>query len=229
MAKEFLPSFGRRQGHKLREPHQRLFETLLPRLRLTPLAKGEFYQADAIVPGSHGLRLELGFGGGEHLAAQARLHPGIGFIGGEPFVNGVASMLAHIQKDGLSNIRVVDDDIRPVMASLPDGCLEGIYVLFPDPWPKRKHFKRRVVQQAFLLEAARLLKPVGFLLLATDHVDYSCWMLEQMAGVKELFAWQAEVMADWHNPPEGWTPTRYEMKTRAEGREPVFLRYVRRE
>ena len=139
--KEFLPSFGRRQGHKLREQHQQLFETLLPKLRLTPLAKGYFYQADAIVPGSRGLRLELGFGGGEHLAAQARLHPDIGFIGGEPFVNGVASMLAHIQKDGLTNIRVVDDDIRPVMASLPDGCLEGIYVLFPDPWPKPKTFQ----------------------------------------------------------------------------------------
>jgi tRNA (guanine-N7-)-methyltransferase len=225
---EYQPSFGRRLGRPLNARKTALLDEMLPRLELKPLPAGQHYAMEALFPGKTRFCLELGFGAGEHLAARATESPHTGFIGGEPFLNGVASLLAKCETHALDNIRIVPDDIRPVMRSLPDASLDTIYVLYPDPWPKQRHWKRRIINQDFLTEAARLLKPRGVLQMATDHRDYSVWMLEQLLHPHQTrLAWQAKTCDDWQEPPPGWVPTRYEIKTRAQGREPIYLACVK--
>lgn len=171
--------------------------------------------------------LEIGFGGGEHLAAQAARHPDIGFIGCEPYVDGIGSLLKAIDAQKLRNIRIFPDDARLLLARLPDACLSRVFVLFPDPWPKARHHKRRLINSAFLLELARVIQPGGALRLATDDPGYGEWMLLHTLAVPE-FEWPVRGPEDWAQPPEDWVQTRYEQKARVRGAQPAYFRFQRR-
>ncbi|MBY0420975.1 MAG: tRNA (guanine(46)-N(7))-methyltransferase TrmB, partial [Parvularculaceae bacterium] len=187
--------YGRRQGKKLRAGHQKLMETLLPRIATPDPAAGPIDLA-ALFPGRHEFHLEIGFGGGEHLAWQAARAPQAGFIGAEPFVNGVARLLAHVDEQGLDNVRVHFGDARPLIEALPAGAFSRLYVLHPDPWPKKRHYKRRMISPWFFGEAARLLAPGGELRVASDIPDYVRWTLMHAQSAPE-FEWSAERAADW--------------------------------
>lgn len=170
------------------------------------------------------LWLEIGFGGGEHLSAQAFRHPNIGFIGCEPFVNGVASLVVHIQAHGFSNIRIVKDDAKVLIRKLPDQSVGRIFVLFPDPWPKKRHHKRRIVQDAVINEFVRILKPAGLVCMATDHEEYGMWMQSVMGRHTEFFL-DLEGRDSVKDRPQDWPPTRYERKGKLQGRDSVYLLY----
>ena len=220
--------YGRRRGKKLRDGQQSLLDTLLPRLTLAvppEPAKIDLAQAFGGTLPLDGVWLEVGFGAGEHLVWQAKEHPRVGLIGCEPYINGVAKCLAHIEREGLENIRLFTDDARLVMNALPDQSLSRAFVLFPDPWPKSRHHKRRFVQRDNLDLLARLLKPGAELRLATDDPSYLPWMVEH-ACTHPAFEWLAERPADWRGRPADWPPTRYETKRIAGV--PVFLRLRRR-
>ena len=168
------------------------------------------------------LWLEIGFGGGEHLAALAAAHPDVGFLGVEPFINGVAKLLRAVEAGPLANVRILKDDARLLLEVLPAASLERAYVLFPDPWPKLRHHKRRIVNGRTLADLARVVRPGGELRLATDDADYARWMLAAVLA-EPRFVWTAERARDWREPPPDWAPTRYEGKARRAGRPPVFL------
>ncbi|WP_119680018.1 tRNA (guanine(46)-N(7))-methyltransferase TrmB [Indioceanicola profundi] len=220
--------YGRRKGRPLRKQRQGLLDTLLPRLELTVPPGGGRIDAGALFDTpKRDLWFEVGFGGGEHLAETAAAHPDVGFIGAEPFINGTAGLLQHIDAKGLTNIRIVPDDARPAMDALPDACLGRVYVLFPDPWPKVRHAFRRFVGPENLPRLSRLLKDGGELRLATDDMQLCRWMLEHTFRYPD-FEWLARTAADWRDPPDGWPGTRYEQKAREEGRTPVFLNFRRR-
>lgn len=170
--------------------------------------------------------LEVGFGGGEHLAEQARLHPDTGYIGCEPFENGVAKLLTQVQAGRLRNVRVVPDDARDILMRLPDASLSNVFVLFPDPWPKLRHHKRRFIQKRTLDQIFRLLKPGGELRIATDHVDYGQWALMHLMR-DNRFEWAATRAADWRVRPDDWVATRYEQKALRAGRSCIYLRFFR--
>ncbi len=179
----------------------------------------------ALAPGAGEVWLEIGFGGGEHLAAQAARAPDVLFLGVEPFLNGVASALRHIEALGLSNVRLCLGDARDLMAALPAGCLDRVFILFPDPWPKSRHHKRRLVGAAFLAEAARLMKAGARLRFATDWADYADQALELFADSR-AFAWTAEAADDWRAPPADHVTTRYELK-RLGDCAPIWLEFER--
>jgi tRNA (guanine-N7-)-methyltransferase len=213
--------YGRRKGKRLRATQDELVRTLLPRLRIDPRKPLQAFDAPV-----SGLRLEIGFGGGEHLAAQARAHPGCGFIGCEPFVNGVAKLLAVIDREGLCNIRIWDADAAELIGLLPPGSINGIDLLYPDPWPKRRHRKRRFVSDDSLATLARVMAPGALLRFATDIDDYAGWALAR-ALRSRAFAWTAERPDDWRQPWPGWPGTRYEAKAAKEGRRPAYLTFQR--
>jgi tRNA (guanine-N7-)-methyltransferase len=197
-------------------------DTLLPSLRApqTP------FEPRALMSGGAAEAwLEIGFGGGEHLAAQAARRPDVLFIGAEPFQNGVASALRHIDEAGLNNVRVHDGDARELLARIPDASLERIFLLFPDPWPKARHHKRRLLQRDTAAELARTLKPGGRLRFASDWADYVNWSLEILSATPGL-TWSADRAADWRTPPADHVTTRYEEK-RLGDCDPVFLDFVR--
>jgi tRNA (guanine-N7-)-methyltransferase len=220
---------GRRRGKKLRLGQQSLLDTLLPRLALALPSEPEridlarLFGGGPLPPG--GVWLEVGFGAGEHLVWQAEQHPGIGLIGCEPYLNGVAKCLAQIERAGVTNIRLFTDDARLVMAALPDRSLSRAFVLFPDPWPKTRHHKRRFVQRESLDRLAELMLPGSELRLATDDPSYLPWMVEQ-ACIHPGFDWLAQGPADWRQRPADWPQTRYEKKMLAG--KPTFLRLRRR-
>ncbi len=224
--------YGRRRGKKLRSGQQGLLESLLPRLRVPvrhSLEPADHAPLDLLAlfgrPMPGGYWLEVGFGSGEHLVWQAEHHPEVGLIGCEPYVNGIAKCLAHVERTGVGNVRVFDDDARFVMAALPPGSLGRAFVLFPDPWPKARHQKRRFVCRETLDRLAELMLPGGELRLATDDPVHLPWMLEQ-ACLHPAFTWLAERPGDWRQRSADWPPTRYEQKMLA-GRRPVFLRFRR--
>jgi tRNA (guanine-N7-)-methyltransferase len=219
---------GRRRGKKLRAGQESLLGTLLPRLAFTLPAEPAKLDLAALFGGGlppEGVWLEVGFGAGEHLVWQAEQHPGVGLVGCEPFINGVAKCLAHIERTGVTNVRLFTDDARFVMAALPERSLDRAFVLFPDPWPKSRHHKRRFVQRENLDVLARLLKPGAELRLATDDPSYLPWMVEH-ACTHPSFEWLARRPSDWRERPADWPPTRYEQKMLA-GHKPVFLRFRR--
>jgi tRNA (guanine-N7-)-methyltransferase len=218
--------YGRRKGHRLRPGRQRLLEEALPKLQVSLPESGPLDPASLFSDRPEQFWLEIGFGGGEHLAAQAAAHPHIGLIGCEPFMSGVARLLSLIEAQGLANVRLFTDDARLLMQALPGGCLERIFVLFPDPWPKTRHHKRRIVNPASAAEFARLLQPGGEVRLATDDMGYARAMLLALRGCPQL-AWQATRPSDWRRRPAGWPITRYESKALAAGRSCVYLRFAR--
>ena len=220
--------YGRRSGKKLRPGRQALVETLLPKIRLKVPTGGRIGSlADCFPHAPKDVWLEIGFGGGEHLAAQARAHPDIGFIGCEPFVNGVASALTLVEHDGLTNIRIFDDDARLILDALPDASIGRLFLLFADPWPKRRHERRRLVSGNTLDQFARLMKDGAEFRFASDHMDYVRWTLEQV--LRHLsFAWLVCGAGDWRQPPPDWIETRYEAKAFRRGENPVYLRFCRR-
>ena len=230
----YIPqTYGRAQSKPLRARQAGLMETLLPRLTVLPKdgprapEGGAPIDLAALFPGKKSFELEIGFGGGEHIAWQASRMPDTGFIGAEPFINGVAQLLAKIDDQGLGNIRLHHGDGRPVIERLPDGGLSRVFVLHPDPWPKKRHFKRRMISPWFFQEAARLLKPGGILRVASDIPDYVRWTLMHARNAPD-FEWMAERPADWRRRPEDWPQTRYEAKALREGRPPAYLVFRRR-
>jgi tRNA (guanine-N7-)-methyltransferase len=219
--------FGRRKGHPLRAHQAGLFDTLLPQLALD-LDKPAPPDLRALFPHApSAVRLEIGFGGGEHLVAQAEAFPDVGFIGCEPFVNGMAKALAAIEVRRLDNIRLHFGDAAELMAWLPPSSLARIDLLYPDPWRKRRHWKRRFVQAERLATFARLLTSGGMFHFATDWADYAAWTLA-LALREPQFEWTAERAQDWRRPWAGYTPTRYEAKAQREGRASAYLVFRRK-
>jgi tRNA (guanine-N7-)-methyltransferase len=213
--------FGRRKGKALRAGQARVVETLLPRLRVEP--EGEFA---AFRTRFSEVWLEIGFGGGEHLAARARAHPEIGFVGCEPFLNGMAKLLAVVDQEGLANVRVHDDDVTKLLPRLPEGAFRVVSILYPDPWPKRRQRKRRLVSDETLAALARVIAPGGELRFATDIDDYAGWALARVLRSPD-FRWRARGPDDWRRPWADWPGTRYEAKARLEGRVPSYLTFDR--
>jgi len=225
---EDIRFYGRRKGKPLRAGRQALIEERLPALSAPWPADGETLDPHALFPRPvRAVWLEIGFGGGEHLAAQAAAHPDVGFIGGEAFQYGVAKLVAAIDDAGLDTVRIVPDDIRPWLESLPDACLERIFVLFPDPWPKARHAKRRMIAPRRLDLFARLLADGGLLRVATDDPGYVRWTLMH-ATVHPDFQWTARRAEDWRTPPANHVQTRYEAKALDAGRAPTYLDFRRR-
>ena len=170
--------------------------------------------------------LEIGFGGGEHLATRARAHAESAFIGCEPFVNGVAKLLGIIDREGLRNVRIWDAEATELLGRLPSGSIAGAYLLYPDPWPKRRHRKRRFVSDENLRALARVMARGAELRFATDIDDYAGWALARVLR-SDVFRWTAERANDWRRPWPGWPGTRYEAKALGEGRKPVYLTFER--
>jgi tRNA (guanine-N7-)-methyltransferase len=218
--------FGRRKGHALKPRQAALFESLLPRLALD-LACPAPADLRTLFAGAAKVRLESGFGGGEHLVAEAERHPTTGFIGIEPFVNGMAKALAAIEERRLANIRLHHGDATDVLAWLPDASIARFDLLYPDPWPKRRHWKRRFVQDASVAQMARVVSSGGEFRFATDWPDYAAWTLRHLARSPD-FEWTAERAGDWRLPWPGFVSTRYEIKARREGRVPCYLIFRRR-
>jgi tRNA (guanine-N7-)-methyltransferase len=218
--------YGRRKGHRLRPGRQRLLDELLPKLRVQLPEGGRLDPVSLFAPRPQRIWLEIGFGGGEHLAAQAAAHPEVGLIGCEPFIGGIARLLSLISAEGLANIRLFTDDARLLLQALPDACLARVFVLFPDPWPKTRHHKRRIVNTQTAAEFARLLEPGGEVRLATDDMSYARAMLLALRARPELH-WQARRAADWRERSADWPGTRYESKALAAGRACVYLRFAR--
>ena len=220
--------FGRRKGKRLRGVQEDRLGRLLPGLRVgLPADGGRLDPACLFSHGAPGgVWLEIGFGGGEHLAANARAHPDVGIIGAEPFVNGVVKLLRAVDEWDLRNVRIRDEDVTALIARLPDACLERVYLLYPDPWPKRRQRKRRFVSDASLAEIARVLKDGGLFRFASDIDDYAGWTLARAARCPDL-RWTAERASDWTEPFPGWPGTRYEAKALAAGRAPTYLEFAR--
>jgi len=217
--------FGRSKGKALRAAQAGRIETLLPRfiIDLPGLAQNPA-AGFAFTP--RAVHLEIGFGGGEHLAAMARANPDIAFLGVEPFLNGVAKLLAEIEAHHITNIRLLRGDARDVLAALPAASLDQVDLLYPDPWPKRRQRKRRIVDAAFVDALARVLKPGCLFRFATDIDDYAGWTLARLLP-HPAFRWLAETAADWQAPWAGWHRTRYEEKAIREGRVPGYFRFAR--
>ena len=224
--KDYIPQlYGRRQDKPLRARQAQLMETLLPTIAV-PDPESAAIDLEAMFPDAREFWLEVGFGGGEHLAWQAAHNPEIGILGAEPFVNGVAKLLSAIDDEGLRNIRILHGDARPLIEALPEQSLTRIFVLHPDPWPKKRHFKRRIVSRWFFDQAARLLADNGVLRIASDIPDYVRWTLMHAQNEPRM-EWTAECARDWRNRPADWPQTRYEAKALKEGRAPTYLTFRR--
>jgi tRNA (guanine-N7-)-methyltransferase len=216
--------YGRASGHKLRKGQQDLVDTLLPQIEVP--AEGEV-SAPRLFGEDRPLHFEIGFGSGEHLADRADMLPDHGFVGAEPFLNGVAAALAHVRDKRLANVRLWRGDALEVLDRVPDGALSFLYLLHPDPWPKARHAKRRMVNDGPVEMFAAKLKSGGEFRLATDDPTYLAWALMIMQRHRHQFEWLAEKPAEFLAPPGGWIETRYGAKSRREGRRPYYLRYRR--
>jgi len=219
--------YGRRRGRPLRAGQRERQTTLLPELSFSLPECGLLDPAVLFTAPIREIWLEIGFGGGEHLAEQAELHPDIGFIGCEVFENGVVKLLGEVARRRLANIRLHPSDARPLLAALTPLSIARVFILFPDPWPKTRHHKRRLIAPPTLDRLAELMVDGAELRLATDDPSYLAWMLEHTTGHPE-FSWTARRPADWRARPDDWPATRYEEKARRAGRTPHFLRFARR-
>lgn len=216
--------YGRQSGPKLRKGQQEMVDTLLPALSVPE--DGDITAA-SLFGTDRPLHFEIGFGGGEHLAYRADLLPDHGFIGAEPFLNGVVQALGHVRDQGLANVRLHMGDALQVLARIPDGALSFVYLLHPDPWPKARHAKRRMMNPGPVAMIARKLKPGGEFRFGTDHPVYLRWALMVMNGHTD-FDWLASTPNDFQTRPGGWPETRYEAKARRQGHEVWYFRYRRK-
>jgi len=219
--------FGRRKGHKLRAYQADLIDTLLPRVALDISAPAPDPLTEIFDRRLDDVRLEIGFGGGEHLAAEAIAFPNTGFIGCEPYVNGMAKILAQIEANNIANIRLFAGDAAELLAWVPERSLARIDLIHPDPWPKRRHWKRRFVQDATVTAMARAIRPGGEFRFVSDIDDYCAWTLLHLQRSPD-FVWLAERAVDWQQPWDGYTMTRYGRKAEREGRRASYLRFQRR-
>jgi tRNA (guanine-N7-)-methyltransferase len=217
-----LRSFGRIKARPLKSRQASLLDTLLPTLALDLSGPIDPW---SLKPDAAEVWLEIGFGGGEHLAAQAARRPDVLALGAEPFLNGVASALRHIEAAFLTNVRLHAGDARDLLAVLPAASLDRVFILFPDPWPKLRHHKRRLIQPELIAELARVMKPAGRLRFATDWANYADWTLERLTGTPAL-TWTAQRADDWRLPPADHAPTRYEAKKLGDIA-PVYLEFER--
>jgi tRNA (guanine-N7-)-methyltransferase len=221
-----LRSYGRRKGKRLSPRKERLVAELLHRLRLDLAAPAPKDLSPLFPVPVREVWLEIGFGSGEHLLWQTEHHPDIGFIGCEPFLNGIAALLGGIEDRGSETVRIHDGDARDVLAWLPAGSVSCVFILFPDPWPKKRQAKRRLVGAALVSSLARVLRPGGELRFASDDTDYAAEVL--LAVLKNgNFAWQARTADDWRVRPADGPETRYERKALSDGRKPVYLTWQR--
>ena len=206
--------FGRRSGKKLHGGQQAIFDASLPQLEIVldgPL------DPRSLFPDAKELVVEIGYGGGEHLALEAELHPDTGYIGCEVFTGGIGKMVQTIAAKGLGNIRLFTDDALKLLMAMPDGSLDAVFLLYPDPWPKTRHHKRRFVSPTTLAELARVIRPGGHFYFATDIEDYANWTLAHIVRAP-AFRFETQAPGDWHQPYANWQATRYEQKARREGR-----------
>jgi len=219
--------FGRRKGHTLRKRQSSLLETQLARYSV------DLSDSDTVEPAAlfdepqDDFWLEIGFGAAEHLLHQAQAYPHVGFFGCEVYLNGMAKAVVQIHDQNRSNIRLHHGDAVDLIERLPAASLGRIYLLYPDPWPKRRHWKRRFISSAMLNELARVLKPGAILRVATDIASYADWTLRHVTGHSD-FQWLAETAADWRQPWPDWYSTRYEQKALKAGRQPAYLTFQRR-
>ena len=219
----FLPFYGRRKGRPLRNTSKRLLEELLPAYVVPDNASDP---AKLFTHNPRKLYLEIGFGGGEHLAMVAKNHPENAYIGAEPFLNGVSSFLKYCQNEALKNVRIWPDDIRLQLSSWPNECLDGIFIMFPDPWPKIRHSSRRIINKDILAAFASLIKLGGSLRMASDHASAKNWILSGMLE-NPYFDWTAESPDDWNVQPLDCPETRYMRKALKEGRRPAWFDFKR--
>ena len=227
---EKLRFYGRRKGRPLSQNMQRLLDSRLPKVEIPQHLDRKWLEQRLVLHESTktptDLVLEIGFGGGEHLAAIAAAEPAKLFIGAEPFINGVASLLRHIENEGLENICIWPDDVRLILDKLPKQSLSCVYVMFPDPWPKARHAKRRILNLDMLNRLAGLLRPKGLLRMASDHPIAKSWLLAEVVR-HQSFEWRARCAEDWRARPEGWPQTRYMQKGLSEGRLPSWFEFER--
>ncbi len=220
--------YGRRKGKKLRHYQSELLSRRLPSLAIA-CHSSQIDPASLFASKAEETILEIGFGGGEHILHEARKHPHLGYIGCEPFINGVAKVVARIEEENLQNIRIHHGDAREILLQLPSSSLARVDVLYPDPWPKWRQRKRRFLSSENLSEIARVLRRGGCFRFATDIDDYSGWVLARILKMTSEFSWQ-EVESrgrGWSDPWDGWPGTRYEAKAFREGRAPVYLTFQR--
>ena len=215
--------YGRSRGKTLRPGQERLVAENLPKLEIGPeaLARPDVFGFEP-----RAVWLEIGFGAGEHLIEQAKSNPEVGLIGCEPFLNGVAAALAGIARERIANVRLRRGDAQALIEAAPDAFFSRVFILYPDPWPKRRHNKRRIVSDAMVEGLARVVKPGGEVRFATDIDDYAGWTLKRFLS-SPRFRWTASRAADWRAPWPGWRPTRYEAKAHRAGRASVYLTFVR--
>jgi len=206
--------FGRRAGKTLHGGQKALVDELLPRIELK---LAERIDPKALFPDADRIAIEVGYGGGEHLARKAREAPETGFIGCEVFTGGIGKMVQAVAAAGLANVRLFTDDALKLLMALPDASVDAVYLLYPDPWPKTRHHKRRFVSPTTLGELARVIRPGGVFYFATDIEDYANWTLAHIMRAP-AFAFAPERPGAWHEPYPGWQATRYEQKARREGR-----------
>jgi tRNA (guanine-N7-)-methyltransferase len=218
--------FGRRKGHPLKPRQQALFDALLPRLALDLATPAPANLRALFATPVDDVRLEIGFGGAEHLIAQAKALPSMGFIGTDAFVNAMAKALVAIENDALANIRLYFGDASELLDWLPDASLSRIDLLYPDPWPKRRHWKRRFIQDETLTRLARVLRQNGELRFATDIADYAAYALARVLRSPD-FVWTAQCANDWRDPWPDFAGTRYEAKAKREGRRPAYFIFRR--
>ncbi|MEM7169221.1 MAG: tRNA (guanine(46)-N(7))-methyltransferase TrmB [Pseudomonadota bacterium] len=228
--KGYRTVYGRRQGRPLRVGLQRLIQDKLPALAVPIPNAGRQIDLASLFPNAcDQIWLEIGFGGGEHLAWQARMVRDsgwpVGIIGAEYFINGVARLLRHLEGARCEDlVRIHSGDVWELLSALPPDSLSRVFVLFPDPWPKARHHKRRLLQPAFLDVLEHLMKDRGLLRVATDDPDYLTWIMGHFQD-NPAFEWEAQDAKDWRCRPTDWPPTRYEEKALAAGRRGYFLSY----
>jgi len=220
--------YGRRKGQKLSPRKERLLADVLPRVSfdVENTKPGSLDPGDLFDSKPRQVWLEIGFGKGEHLGMQAKANPGVGLIGCEPFLNGIAGLVTIIHEQNLSNVRIYPDDARHVLSALGDESIDRVFLLHPDPWPKTRHAKRRFVSGPNLDELARVMKKGAELRISTDHPTYMAWTMIQMHR-REDFTWTAETAADWRNPPPDWYESRYAAKAKRAETGCAYLSFIR--